>query len=84
MAFTVSGCGDTSANGEYRSVQRTKNGARVYMRPNGFVLSREIIAGRAGWIIGRDQVSRPLFRFTFANLYYFLTIFAPLLLEFQP
>jgi hypothetical protein len=57
MAFRVDGCGDVGANGEYRSVQRTKNGARVYMRSNGFVLSREIIEGKAGWIIGKDQVS---------------------------
>ena len=57
MAFTISGCGEEAANGVYTSVQRTKNGARVYMLPNGFVLSREIIEGRAGWIIGKDQVS---------------------------
>ena len=46
-------------------MQRTKNGARVYARPNGFVLSRNYCW--KGWLDHRqDQVSRPLFRFTFA------------------
>ena len=39
-------------------MQHTKNGARVYMRPNGFVLSEKLLL--EGLIIGRDQVSRPL------------------------
>ena len=56
VAFDVRGCGDTDVDGIYRTVQRTKNGARLYMSENGHVLSREIIDRKAGWIIGKDQV----------------------------
>ena len=57
VAFRVEGCGDEDVNGMYQSVQRTKNGARLYMSDTGHVLSREIIDRRAGWILGKDQVS---------------------------
>ena len=56
-AFDVTGCGDTNVNGIYRNLHRTKNGARLYMSEAGYVLSREIIDRKAGWIIGKDQVS---------------------------
>ena len=56
VAFRVEGCGDEDVNGMYQSVQRTKNGARLYMSDTGHVLSREIIDRRAGWILGKDQV----------------------------
>ncbi len=56
-AFDVTGCGDTNVNGIYRNLHRTKNGARLYMSEAGYVLSREIIDRKAGWIIGKNQVS---------------------------
>ena len=67
VIFTVEGAGQADANGDYRSVQRTKNGARLYMSAAGFVLSREIIEGKAGWIIGKDQV-RSATKATFASV----------------
>ena len=51
------GCGQKDVDGIYNSVRRTKNGARLYMSDNGYVLSREIIDRKAGWIIGKNQIA---------------------------
>ena len=56
-AFKVVGCGQKDVDGIYNSVRRTKNGARLYMSDNGYVLSREIIDRKAGWIIGKNQIA---------------------------
>ena len=53
-AYVLAGAGTESVNGRYaRNGEGVKNGARVYIGPNGFSLSREVVGGGEGWIVGK-------------------------------
>lgn len=52
--YVLSGAGSEELNGPFhRDGSAVRNGARVYTNGAGFVMSREVINGGEGWIIGR-------------------------------
>jgi tetratricopeptide (TPR) repeat protein len=52
--YVLSGAGSDELNGPWhRDGSAVRNGARVYTNGAGFVMSREVISGGEGWIIGR-------------------------------
>ncbi len=53
-AYVLTGAGTEGVNGRYaRNGEGVKNGARVYVGPNGFSLTREVVDGGEGWIVGK-------------------------------